>query len=306
MPATATGSTHHARPAGGRHAGGQPDPGDNADRRPPVVADDELPPESPERSHVSHVVAATGGAGRRRSTVTSAAETRDDECEHAEDRRIRARPVRAGALGRPERAEGREHHADGELHGVLGHRGQRGANEHPGTRDHDERRRRPARGERDAPLRAAERQHDEGHLQPLEQHPLEREHEPVEVEARAHLDVRSPRLLELVRERGLLVVQRLEAARAQDRLPQPLQSEGEQQPADDQPQPVQRDQRQRRTERRHDHREHDGRRGSAGERRPPAARQTRSEHDRQRFDHLDRAGQEGRENEEDGAQAPGA
>ena len=85
------------------------------------------------------------------------------------------------------------------------------------------------RGEPDAALRAAEREDDERDLEPLEQHALEREREAVPVEARALLVPCGARLRQLAREDRRLVVQRLVAARAQDRLAQPLQPEHEQQ-----------------------------------------------------------------------------
>ncbi len=88
---------------------------------------------------------------------------------------------------------------------------------------------RSGRGERDRALRAAEREDDEHDLEPLEQDALEREDEAVPVEAGA-LDVRrSLRVGELAREDRVLVVQRFEPARAEDRLPQPLQPEDEEQ-----------------------------------------------------------------------------
>ena len=62
-------------------------------------------------------------------------------------------------------------------------------------------------------------------------------------------------LAQLPREDRVLVVQRLVAARAQDRLAQPLQSEHEQERADDEPKRVQRHERQSRPERRDDHRQ---------------------------------------------------
>ena len=70
-----------------------------------------------------------------------------------------------------------------------------------GSRDDGERGGCAGGRERNAPLRAAERQHDERHLEPFEQDALEGEHEPVEVEARAELDRGAPCLLELMARR---------------------------------------------------------------------------------------------------------
>ena len=74
------------------------------------------------------------------------------------------------------------------------------------------------------------------------------------------------RPLALCAERLVLVVQILEAARAQDRLAQPLQPEREQQRADDEAKRVDRDRAERRPERRHDERKHDHGRAGADQR----------------------------------------
>ena len=177
---------------------------------------------------------------------------------------------RAGALDRPEDPERRQHHADGELHRVLRDTRERRADGDADARDEHERGRGSERGERDRALRAAEGEDDEHDLEPLEQHALEGEREAVPVDPGA-LDVRRAACLrELAREDRVLVVQRLVARRAQDRLPQPLQAEDEQQRADHEPQRVDRDRRQRRAEHRHDHRERERRRAEPRERRPPA------------------------------------
>ena len=123
------------------------------------------------------------------------------------------------------------------------------------------------RGQRDRALRAAEGEHDEHDLESLEQHALERKREAVPVEAGA-LDLRgAARFGELLREERVLVVQRLVAAGAQDRLAQPLQAEDEQERADDEPQRLQRDRGERRPERGHDDCQHQGCRAEARERR---------------------------------------
>ena len=64
---------------------------------------------------------------------------------------------------------------------------------------------------------------------PFEQHALEGQREPVPVEPGAFGVPCGARLLLLAGEDLRLVVQRLVAARAQDRLAQPLQPEGEEQ-----------------------------------------------------------------------------
>src|SRR5207237_8000315 len=116
--------------------------------------------------------------------------------------------------------------------------------------------RRGAHGcQRDAPLRAAKRDDDERDLEAFEQYALEREGEAVPVDAAALEPLRCARLLQLLGEDRVLVMQGLEAARAQDGLAQPLKPEREQQPADDEPERVQRDDGQRRAERSDDDRE---------------------------------------------------
>ena len=118
-----------------------------------------------------------------------------------------------------------------------------------GDRDEDDRSGGADRGERDRSLRAPERQDDERNFEPFEQHPLERHGECVPVEACTRFVSGCARFGDLVRECLLFVVQRLVPARAQDCFPQPLQTEHEQQSADDKAQRVDRDHRERRTER---------------------------------------------------------
>src|SRR5204862_63633 len=80
-------------------------------------------------------------------------------------------------------------------------------------------------------------------LEALEQHALEREREAVPVEPRALLVRSRLRLRDLAREDRILVVEGLVAARAQDRLAQPLQPEREQQRADEEAERRDRDER---------------------------------------------------------------
>ena len=218
-----------------------------------------------------------GGA----DVATELADESDDEREHDRQRGVVSRPVRACAFGRPEDAERRQHHADGELERVLRHARERRAHEHADDHDEHERAAGAERGEVDPALRAAERHDDERDLEPLEQDALEREREAVPVEAGALARLRGARLFELSREDRRLVVQRLVAARTQDRLAQPLEPEREQQRPDDEPQGRDRDEGERRPERRDDHRERDGRRSEPGERGAPAARDPGGEDDRQ-------------------------
>jgi len=108
---------------------------------------------------------------------------------------------------------------------------------------------------------------------------------------------------ELARVDRVLVVQVLVAARAQDRLAQPLQAEDQEQRADDEPEDVDRDERQRRPERGDDRQEHDRGRGHADEGGAPAPGDAGREHDREGLDRLHRAREEGGQDQEDRALA---
>ena len=108
---------------------------------PPIVADEEVPPETAERADVPHPRAAAqararAAAGEARATRTK--ETRPTKPIDPEDREVAARPVDAGAFAAPEDPEAREQHADGELEGVLGNAGERPAHDQAGDDDeHD-------------------------------------------------------------------------------------------------------------------------------------------------------------------------
>ena len=89
-------------------------------------------------------------------------------------------------------------------------------------------------------LRAAERDHDERDLESLEEHALERDGEGVPVD-RAGTPRACSAASTLFFEDLFFVVQRLQPAGAQDRLAQPLQTEHQQQRADDESQRVDRE-----------------------------------------------------------------
>jgi hypothetical protein len=156
-------------------------------------------------------------------------------------------------------------------------------------------------GQRHVVLVGPEGQHDEDHLQALQHNALEGHRERIGIQTgpqptqHAGAAGRGPLLLE----RRELVMQRLEAAGAQDRLAQPLQAEDEQQAAHHHAQDAERERGDRGPERRRDHRQHQQRRADPGERRAPRAGRAHREHDRQRLDGLDRAGGEDREGEPD-------
>ena len=137
----------------------------------------------------------------------------------------------------------REQEADGELDRVLGH-----ALERPRARAARRRRRTTSAAAAAAaarPIRpcvAPNVMTMNDDLEPLEQHALEGDGERVPVDPVAGaLAGRRGRAL-LLPERLGLVVLGLEAARAEDRLAQPLEPEDEQQAADDEPQRLDRDQ----------------------------------------------------------------
>ena len=109
---------------------------------------------------------------------------------------------------------------------------------------------------------------------------------------------------DLRREGCVLVVLRLEPARAKNRLAEPLEPEDEQERADDEPQHVDRHRLERGPERGDEHHEDDERRDGALQRRAPAAGDAEREHDRERLHHLDRARERGAEEDEQVAGHP--
>ena len=139
---------------------------------------------------------------------------------------------------------------DRELHRVFGDGAERPVHEHPDASDEHERRRRAGDRERERAFGAPEGDDDEDDLEPFEQHALERERERVPIEPGALDRRRGERRRQLPAERGVLIVERLVAARPEDRLSKPLEPEDEQERADDKPQRADRDQRQRRARRR--------------------------------------------------------
>ena len=82
------------------------------------------------------------------------------------------------------------------------------------------------------PCGRAERDHDERDLEPFEEHALEREGEAVRVDAAPALRAGVARGRELAGEDRGLVVEGFVAAGAEDRLPQPLEAEDQEQAAD--------------------------------------------------------------------------
>ena len=119
---------------------------------------------------------------RRRSTRTKISELTSVNAMSAGDRPVTARPCRTGALGRPEHAEGGQHHADPVLERVLGDPAQRSMSRGAGDHHHDDRRRRGDRGQRQVPLVPPECHDDERDLQALQEHALKADHEAVRVE----------------------------------------------------------------------------------------------------------------------------
>ena len=172
-----------------------------------------------------------------------------------------------------------------------GHARQRFVDDDGGDEHDDQRGRGADRRQPDVALSAPERHHDEGDLEALEEHTLEGDGERVPVVTGFAARGAQQRDLGLVDR--LFVVHGLEPAGAQDRLPQPLQTEQEQQGADDEPHRIDRQMRERRAEQGHDHRQREECDTDAPGRGSPPARHADGQDDGDRLDHLDRARQEG-------------
>ena len=116
---------------------------------PPVVADHEIPDEARQRLEPAHPASSAWPAGaasaRRRSSTTWPSAQHEHQRNDREQRAVAAGPVGARALRPPEGAERGQHHADGELHRVLGHARERGVDRDAGERDERHRRRPPPR-----------------------------------------------------------------------------------------------------------------------------------------------------------------
>ena len=99
----------------------------------------------------------------------------------------------------------------------------------------------------------------------------------------------------------VLVMRVLVAARSQNRLAQPRQSEHQQQRPHDHPQRVERDVAdQRHTHDEDEHAQHDGGRRGAFQRRAPAPAHAGGDHDGQSLDHLHQAGGEHGQDQDEG------
>ena len=151
-------------------------------------------------------------------------------------------------------------------------------------------------GQRHVVLVGAEGQHDEHHLEALQEHALEGDRERVGIKPLRHaagLVGRQP----LTLEDRVLVVERLVARGAQDRLAHPLQAEDQQQTADHHAQHTDRQGGEPRAERGGDRGQSHECGADADERGAPAAGRADREHDRQGLDALHGAGQEHRDGE---------
>ena len=209
----------------------------------PVVADEEVPPEPSEGADERHepsaatAVWAAAAVGRGPATCGSArTSTRERRSQPASSTSRATSPPghsrlappvaeHAEALDRPERPERREQQADDVLEGVLRHRRQRPVRDHARQR-HDHRRREGADGRQGHVVGVQpERDDDEHDLGPLEEDALEGDDEGEPVEAEATCVAGSPGRVRLLAELQLLVVDRHQAGRAKDRLPQPLEAE---------------------------------------------------------------------------------
>ena len=209
-----------------------------------------------------------GGAGRARGRSESAAEEARARPSSASSSPGQSTPAPSAAQKMPKVVSSRP------TANLIAFSGTRSS----GARTSTPRRRRPRAppprrptAEPKRPWAAPKRDDDEGDLEALEQDALERDRERVPVEPGRSARPAARGLLALLAEGLLLVVQRLVAARAQDRLAQPLQPEDEQQRADDQPQRVDRDSAAAPGRARRQRRERERRCGDADQRRAPAA-----------------------------------
>ena len=273
---------------------------DDADREAPVVADDEVVPELREPTDPLHGVTSPDVIARapieRSTNATSASDTPTTNAMTSEERCVTGGPVDARTLGRPEDAERREHHADAELHRVLGHPREGLVDDHRGDEHYNQRSRGADRRQADVALRAAKGHDDERHFEAFEEDPLERDRERVPVVA--GFGSSGLELGHLGPIDRILVVQSLQAAGSEDRLAQPLEPEEQEQRADDESQRVDRELRERRAEHGDDDRQGTERGSDAPPGRPPSPSDADGEHDRHGLDHLDRAREERRDDDE--------
>ena len=283
-----------------------------------VVADDEVVPEAAEapdeaascsmvrppagrghgggRGPAPDVGTARRGAARPPATPSSSTGRARSSPGHSSGSFVGAED--AQALERPEGAEGREQQPDDVLQRVLGDLGQRPVEGRAGGQHDHGRDERGTDGDRHVAGAEAERDHDEDDLDPLEEHALERDDEGEPVQAEPALGRRLPGGRRRGAELLLLVVQALEAARAQHRLAQPLEAEDEHQPTDQQ---LERRLGQPRGQRvaghGGEHREREQGRDDSGHRRAPPTGEADRQHDGQGLDQLDDGGDEDRDGE---------
>jgi hypothetical protein len=247
-------------------------------------------------------------SGRDREGPSTASQKTNEGCrydgeegQHGQQRQLVAGPVDARTFGGPEAAECGQKQAHDELNRVLGDARERSARECPGGNDDNERSPGAGGDKREMTLGASEGDHDEDDLEALEEDSLECDCERVPIETRLRLLTSRGGVLPGTVERLVLVVQVLEPARPEDRLAQPLQSECEQECADDEAQPADRDVTQSWTERGDQNREHGAGGRNTDQSRAPTANDTDTEYDRQRLDHLHRGGKEGAGNDQERA-----
>ena len=164
---------------------------------------------------------------------------RGEEGDHAEQRRLVARPVDAGSLGGPEAC--RSSSAAAPTANLIVFSGTRESGpcaSSPAATTSTTAAAAPSAASASCPCALPKAITMKTTSSPSSRTPLNATVNPYQS---SRLPLGAPRsrgLIALLPERFVLVVQRLVAARAQDRLAQPLQPEGEQQGADDQPQRV--------------------------------------------------------------------
>ena len=177
---------------------------------------------------------------------------------------------------------------------------ERPVHEHAQQRDQDHRAGRAYSREGYVLRSGPEGHHDKHHLEPFEQHPLERQGEGVPVQPGPHLARLRLRRLQFLLIRCRLVVQCLIAAGPQNCLPQPLQAKHEEQRTHHQAEAIDRDDGERRPQYATDHGEHHQRAAHTNQSRPPPAGHARRQHDGERFYPLHAGGQKTRQNQKTG------
>ena len=205
--------------------------------------------------------------------------------------------MRADSLPGPEDAEGRQHDPHHHLERVLGNARERSVDDQSRRYHHHNRGQRTERCQTHLVLRGSKRHDDERDLEPFEQDTLERHCHPGTVESWCR-SCRSKRR-DLVREDLIFVVQGFETARSKNRLPQPLETEHQEQGTNHHPQGGERQLREQRAEGKNDHEKGSKATCHTYECAAPSLGHADGQNDGQGFDHLDQACSKARPEQQD-------